>query len=161
MKYTIRTRYFLENEEAVSEELTVIPALSVVMIGLTLFIVLLAQTYIVYADRVDRLQRYQTADDLMQGLTNPNCFFIREAGLIDVSLLKKDNSTLQQLLERYTKSGLCFLFQLQWDNQSWVFPEYVTSDQGNRIAMSMHLGFYLNEAQTIPGTLTIVLWKGS
>jgi hypothetical protein len=161
MKYTIKTRYFLKNEEAVSEEFTNLPVLSIVMVGLTLFIVLLAQTYIVYTDRVGRLQRYQTADALMQRLTNPDCFFIREGGLIDVSYLKKENSMLQYFFERYTKNGFCYLFQLQWDNQSWVYPENVTPSQGNRIAMSMPFGIYLNEAQTVLGTLTIMLWKGS
>lgn len=161
MKYTKRARYFLKNVEAVSEEFTVLPVLSIVMIGLAFFIVLLAQTYIVYAERIDRLQCYQTTDSLMQRLTNPDCFFIREGGLIDVSLLKEDNSTLQHFFESYTKSGFCYLFQMQWNNQSWFFPQNVTSDQGNRLAMSKHIGVYLNEAQTVLGTVTIILWKGS
>ncbi len=31
----------------------------------------------------------------------------------------------------------------------------------NRVAVSKDVGIYLNEAQTVPGTLTIVLWEDS
>jgi len=161
MRYTIRKRYLLKNEEAVSEEFTVLPAMSVVMMGLALFIILLAQTYMVYADRIDRLQRYQTADGFLQRFTNPDCFFIREGGLVNLSLLKKDNNTLRHFFDNYTKGGFCYLLLLQWDNQSLVFSEFMAPNPGNRIAMSKEIGIYLNEAQTIPGTLTILLWKGS
>ena len=161
MKTTLRKRYFLKNVEAVSEEFTVLPALSVVMIGFALFVVLLAQTYITYADRIDRLQSYQTADGLLQKLTNPDCFFIREAGLIDLHLLQNDTISLQNFLEQYTKSGFFFHLQLHWNDQIWDFPESMSSDPDIRIAVSKEIGIYLNEAQTTPGTLTILLWRGS
>jgi len=161
MRTTLRKRYFLKNEEAVSEEFTVLPALSVVMIGFALFVVLLAQTYITYADRIDRLQSYQTADGLLQKLTNPDCFFIREAGLVDLDLLQNDTISLQNFLEQYTKSGLFFHVQLHWNDQIWDFPESMASNPDIRIAVSKEIGIYLNEAQTTPGTLTILLWKGS
>ncbi|MCX6661003.1 MAG: hypothetical protein NTY91_00455 [Euryarchaeota archaeon] len=161
MRNTVRKRYFLKNEEAVSEEFTVLPALSVVMIGFALFVILLAQTYLVYADRIDRLQSYQTADGLLQKLTNPDCFFIRESGLIDVHLLQDNTYFLQQFFEKYTRAGLHFLLQLHWNNQLWEYPNPGESNPLSRTAVSKGIGVYLNEAQTIPGTLTIVLWKVS
>jgi hypothetical protein len=161
MRNTVRKRYFLKNEEAVSEEFTVLPALSVVMIGFALFVVLLAQTYLAYADRIDRLQTYQTADVLLQKLTNPDCFFIRESGLVDVHLLQNDTSSLQNFFEQYTKAGLNFLLQLHWNDQLWEYPNTLEINPLTRTAVSKEIGVYLNEAQTIPGTLTIVIWKGS
>jgi len=161
MKNTVRKRYFLKNEEAISEEFTVLPALSVVMIGFALFVILLAQTYVAYADRIDRLQSYQTADGLLQKLTNPDCFFIRESGLVDLHLLQNDTNSLQQFFEKYTKAEIYFLLQLHWNNQLWEYPNPKGSNTLSRTAVSKEIGVYLNEAQTIPGTLTIVLWKGS
>lgn len=161
MRNIVRKRYFLKNEEAVSEEFTVLPALSVVMIGFALFVIILAQTYIAYTDRIDRLQSYQTADGLLQKLTNPDCFFIRESGLVDVHLLLNDTNSLQQYFEKYTKAGLYFLLQLRWNNQLWEYLDPSESNPLSRTAVSKEIGVYLNEAQTIPGTLTIVLWKGS
>ena len=158
MRTTLRKRYFLKNEEAISEEFTVLPALSVVMIGFALFVVLLAQTYLTYTDRIDRLQSYQTADGLLQKLTNPDCFFIREAGLVDLHLLQNDTMSLQNFLEQYTKSDFFFHLQLHWNDQIWVFPESMVSNPDIRIAVSKEIGIYLNEAQTTPGTLTVLLW---
>ena len=160
MRYSIHKRYFLKNEQAVSEEFTVLPALSVVMIGFALFVVLLAQTYIAYADRIDRLQSYQTADGLLQKLTNPDCYFIRRGGLVDLHLLQNDTKSLQNYCEQYLKSGFRFQLQLRWNDQIWDFSESLSSDPLNRIAVSKETGVYLNEAQTIPGTLTILLWRG-
>ncbi len=158
MRNLLRKRYFLRNEEAVSEEFTVLPALSVVMIGFAVFIILLAQTYVAYADRIDRLQTYQTADGLLQKLTNPDCFFIKPPGLVHLPLLQNDTGALQNYFEQYTKSGFFFLLQIQWNNQTWDFPDPMTSDPVNCIAISKEIPISLNEAQTIPGTLTILLW---
>jgi hypothetical protein len=160
MRNRIRKRSFLENEQAVSEEFTSLPALSIVLIGFAVFIVLLAQTYIAYADRVDRLQHYQTADGLLQKLTNPECYFIRPGGLVDLSNLENDDTSFQHLYQQYYKIGYVFCLQLRYDSQIKILPESSEPQPPNRIAVSLEIGVYLNEAQTIPGTLTIVLWKG-
>jgi hypothetical protein len=161
MRSTKKTRNFLKNEDAVSEEFTILPALSVVMIGFVLFVVLLGQTYIAYADRVNRLQNYQTADRLLQKLTNPDCYFIRESGVIDLRILQNNNSSFQHFFEQYMKTKLSFLIQIRWNNQLWEYPNPSGSDPFSRTVVSKEIGVYLNEAQTIPGTFTVVLWKGS
>jgi hypothetical protein len=159
VKKPFKMRYFLGDEHAVSEEFTILPALSIVMIGFALFAVLLAQTYTAYEERMDRLQNYQTADGIVHKLTNPDCYFIREGGLIDVSTLQNDTGSLQILCEQYERSGVIFLLRLQWYNLTQDFPETLSIAPMNRIAVSKDVGIYLNEAQTVPGTLTIVLWE--
>ena len=161
MKNRVELRIFLKNENAVSEEFTVLPALSIVMIGFALFVVLLAQTYITYADHISRFQNYHTANGLLQKLTNPDCYFVREGGLIDVSILQNDNTSLQKLCEQYQQSGVFFLFQLTWNNQSQVFPSSIPATNASRIAVSKQVSLYLNEAQTLPGILTIIVWRES
>lgn len=160
MRKRIKVRFFLKNEEAVSEEFTVLPALSIVMIGFTIFVVLLAQTYLAHAERVELLQQYQITDGLLQKLTNPECYFIRTGGLIDLSILECDTSSFHRLYEHYKQIGYEFYLQLQWDGQSKTLPESCIPQSLKRIAISRAIGVYINEAQTIPGTLTLVLWKG-
>lgn len=161
MKIIVKKRCFLKNEHAVSEEFTVIPALSIVMIGFALFVVLLAQTYTAYTEHVDQLQHYQLANRIFQKLRNPDCYFIRESGLIDLSILQNDTESLQELCESYQRSGIFFLFRLHWNNKFQDFPELVSSVNGTPIAVSKQVGIYLNEAQTLPGTLTLLLWRRS
>lgn len=159
MQNSIKIRPFLNDERAVSEEFTTLPALSIVMIGFALFIILLAQIYIAYGERINQLQNYQTASSIAHRLTNPDCFFIREGGLVDLPLLQNDSKSLQMICYQYQKSGIGFFLRLRWNNSTRDFPETAMSIPPNRIALSEDIGIYLNEAQTIPGTLTIILWK--
>ncbi len=156
-----RTRYFLKNEEAVSEEFTVLPALSVVMIGFALFILLIAQTYGAYTERINRLQIYQVIDGFFQKIMNPDCFFIRSPGVIDLRLLQKDGDPLLSYLGQYTRSGFEFCVQIQWENQTWGFPEDIVTNLSEHVAVSKAIGIYLNEAQTVPGVITLLLWRRS
>lgn len=160
MKNRMRKRFFLRNEQAVSEEFTVIPALSIVMVGLAIFIVLLAQTYNAHADRVKQLQNYQTANGLLQKLTNPGCYFIKPGGLLDLSCLENDNLSFQQIYQQYQMIGYAFYLQIRWNGQLKTLPESIKPQLLNCIAVSQEIGVYLNAAQTVPGTLTLVLWRG-
>jgi hypothetical protein len=159
MNTTVRTRYFLRNEDAVSEEFTVLPALSVVMIGFALFILLVANTYSSYSDRMDRLQTYQTIEGLFQKLMNPDCFFIKVPGVVNLRLLQNKTDSLQRTVEQYTRVGFGYRLQIQWDNQTWYFPENLETTPKGLVAISKAIGIYLNEAQTVPGTLTLSLWR--
>jgi hypothetical protein len=159
MNAIIRTRYFLKNEEAVSEEFTVLPALSVVMIGFALFVLLVAQTYDAYTDRIDRLQTYQIVEGFFQKILNPDCFFIKPPCVVDLRLLQNDTSSLQRYVEQYTRSGLNYYLLIQWDNQTWCSLEDIETHSLNYVAVSKPIGIYLNEAQTVLGTVTLSLWR--
>jgi hypothetical protein len=159
MRNTIKLRSFFKNEQAVSEEFTILPALSVVMIGFALFVTLLAQTYLTYTEHINQLQNYQTADGILQKLTNPDSYFIRESGLIDIGILQNDTIPLQELWTQYQRSRVTFVLRLQWSSHTQDFPKALMTDPQNRIAVSKEMGIYLNEAQTIPGLLTLLLWE--
>ena len=160
MRNIHKKRLFLKNEEAVSEEFTVLPALSIVMIGFALFIVLIAQAYVTYEERMTRVQNYQTASSLIHKLVNPDCYFIRNEGLIDLPLLQTDRVSLKELCDRFEWSGYSFFIRLHWGDYSKDFPDTPLTLPKDRIALSTDVGVYLNEAQTIPGTLTVILWRG-
>ena len=161
MKNTTSIRSFLKNNQAISEEFTVLPALSIVMVGFALFVLLIAQTYLTHANHIQRLQDYQTTDKLLQKLTNHDCYFIREGGIINLQTLQNDTDSLQKIFDQYKKSGGTFLLRLRWNNQTKYFPEPLLGNPLTCIAVSKELGLFLNEAQTIPGDLTLFLWEVS
>jgi hypothetical protein len=158
MRIVRQVRCFLRNEAAISEEFTTLPALSVVMIGFSLFLLLLAQTYIAYEERMEQLQEYQTADTLVRKLTNPDCPFMRPGGLIDVNVLQQD-ATVQVLHDQYLRSGIPFVVRLHWDDITVDFPEVCNMTVPHRVAVTRQIGVFLNEAQTVQGTLTVILWR--
>jgi len=154
-------RSLIRNEKAISEEFTSLPALSVVMIGFTLFFVLIANVYSSYAMRVDSLDKYKTADFISTKITNPDCYFIKEGGLIDLPRLHsiESNILLQSMKNKYKSSGFDFVLRISWDKNSEDFPENLPSNINDRVAVTKDVGIYLNEAQTVPGKLTIILWN--
>jgi hypothetical protein len=159
MRNTASVNYFLINDFAVSEEFTTLPALSVVMIGFALFAVLFSQTYLSYETRMEQLQEYQTADTLACTLTNPDCYFIKESRLVNLPLLLNDTSSLQRLCDQWRQSGICFLLRLHWANITMDFPANNNTSSIHRVAVSRHVGIFLSDTQTVPGVLTILLWR--
>jgi len=154
-------RKFLHNESAVSEEFTSLPVLSVVMIGFTLFFVLLTSVYTSYGARIESLEKYQTADFIATKLTGPDCYFIEEGGIVDMPLLNstKGKSGLYLLRDEYKSSSVNFTLRIDWDGNCEDFPEKLPESIGDRVAVSRSVGVYLNEVQTVPGKLTIILWN--
>jgi hypothetical protein len=159
MRHPRKLRYFYANEEAVSEEFTTLPVLSVVMIGFALFLILLSHTFLSYEERMEQLSDYQTADTIVRTLTNPDCYFIREGGLADIGVLRQDTSTLQSICEQWRQSGVRFLLQIHWDNSTEEFPAPCNLTASHRIAISRPVSVFLSVAQTVPGILTLILWR--
>jgi len=160
----MKPRRFIKNEYAISEEFTTLPALSVVMIGFTIFFVLMANTYGAYENRIDSLEKYKTADFIATKLTNPDCFFIKEGGILDLPLLENNvdsNDKLNSMRKEYRSCGIDFIVRISWDTQYKDFPQDLPSDIGNRVAVSKDVGVYINQAQTKPGKLTIISWEAS
>lgn len=159
----MKLKKIISNKKAISEEFTTLPALSVVMIGFTIFFLLVANTYNAYENRIESLERYKTADFIATKLTNPDCFFIKEGGIVNIDLLENDESKqkLSSLKDEYRSSGFDFILRISWNSNQKDFPDELPTDIKDRIAVSKNIGVYLNEAQTKPGKLTIILWSVS
>lgn len=152
---------FIKDNKAISEEFTVLPALSIVMVGFALFVALLGQTYLFYTDHINYLQNYQTADHILETLTNPDCFFIKESGLIDIQSLQNDKTFLQKICDQYKKIGILFVLRLRCGNVTIDMPKLLRNESVQYVAISKDVGVFLNEAHTSPGVLTIFLWRES
>ena len=165
MVIKLKLRRILKDDAAISEEFTTLPALSVVMIGFALFIVLISYTYGAYSTRIDSLEKYQTADFIATKLTTPDCFFMLEAGVVNLPLLDDSDPTvsddkLNAMRQKYESSGINFSININWEGNSKYFPEDdLPTKVGDRVAVSRTVSVYLNEAQTKPGKLTIITWS--
>jgi len=159
----MKLRKIISNKKAISEEFTTLPALSVVMIGFTIFFLLVANTYNAYENRIESLEKYKTADFIATKLTNPDCFFIKEGRIVNIDLLENDESKqkLKSLKDEYRSSGFDFILRISWNSNQKDFPDELPTDIADRIAVSKNIGVYLNEAQTKPGKLTIIVWSVS
>ncbi len=154
-KCTVRS--FWSNTQAVSEEFTSLPALSVVLIGFSLFVILLAQTYTAYQERMAQVEYFQIAEGLLSKCTNPDSPFMKN-GLIDV--IAASNTTLvTSMQDEYAFSNVSFVLRLQYLDINRDVPEPPPLRASHRIAASKEIGVSLNDAQTIPGTLTLILWR--
>lgn len=158
MKKKLKKRIFLGDERAVSEEFSLLPALSIVMVGFALFVILIAQTYTAYTNHVSQLQSYQTAAAILQKVTSPDCYFIKPGGLLDLYTLQNNEESLTKICSHYKKFGIFFFLRLAYDDTVITFPESSSPPAFRCISVSRQIGIYLNEAQTTPGVLTILLW---
>lgn len=155
-------RRFIKDENAISEEFTSLPALSIVMIGFAIFIILIANTYATYTTRIESLDKYQTADFIVTKLTNPDSFLIKEGGIVDLPLLKNSDTEINQLRSKYRASGVDFIIRISYEDTVVKIPsnaDDLLSNAGDRVAVTKHVGIYLNQAQTKPGRLTIIAWS--
>jgi hypothetical protein len=154
-------KVFINDEKAISEEFTSLPALAVIMIAFTLFFALIANVYISYENRVESLDKYQTADFIATKLTNPDCYFMQLGGTVDLQMLNTDSSNeeLNNIRQEYIASGIDFILRISWDDSLEDFPENMPNDVFNRVAVSRNVGIRLNDAETTPGKLTIIMWS--
>jgi len=161
---TIATKFrkFIKDENAISEEFTSLPALSIVMIGFAIFILLVSNTYTAYNTRINSLDKYQTADFIVTKLTNPDSFLIKEGGVIDLPNFKNSEPEINKLREKYKSSGIDFVIIVQYENKNFKQPsntDNLLSNAGDRVAVTKNVGVYINTAQTKPGSITIITWS--
>ncbi len=157
-------RNFINNEKAVSEEFTTLPALTIVVIGFTIFILLISNLYSTYNNRVNSLDKYQVASFISSKITNPDCFFMMEGGIVNLPLFdssdpKDSDIKIQKMRDDIISSGFNFSIHISWENKEKYFPEDTLKNNiGNRVAVSKVVSIFLNEAQTKPGKLTVIMW---
>jgi len=155
----------IKDTNAISEEFTSLPALTIVLIGFTLFILIITNSYNAYNIRIDSIDKYQSASFISDKLTNPDCYFIMEGGMINLPLLDSvdpadSDDRLNHMRKEIRSSGVNFSIQINWDNNIKYFPEDTKpTNVGDKVAASKTVSLYLNEAQTKPGKLTVITWR--
>jgi len=159
IKFKYRT--ITKNNNAISEEFTSIPSLSIILIGFTVFFLLISNVYSAYDLRTDSIDMYQKAEFIANKITNPNCFFINPGGIVNLTKLNTNNGQ-EDLLDFRSKLSLSktnFTIKISWDDNNEYFPGNIPDYVHDRIAVTENICIYLNEAETSPGKITIILWS--
>lgn len=166
MKKNTPKRSLKNNNQAVSEEFTSLPALSIIMIGFAIFILLLANTYSAYNQRTENIEKYQKTNQIAAKITNPDCFFIKEGRIINLPLLeediKKTDSKFENLRSEYQSKGINFVIKVNYESKTKNFPtnaDIILKNIGQRTAITKNLAVFIDDAHTKPGTLTIITWE--
>ena len=168
MSKKLKIRSFIQNEDAISEEFTSLPALTIVAIGFILFILLVSNTYSAYNTRVESLDKYQTADFIVKKITNPDSPITTEGGVIDLEKLKDTSigdPLINAIRSKYQASGVDFIVKINYENKELNYPTTPTSATDllqahvDKIAVSKNIGIKINDAETKPGKLTIISWS--
>jgi len=158
---------FLRDKRGISEEFTSLPALMVVMIGFAIFFALVAGVYHAYNERMEAVDKYEIANFVLEKLTMADGSLcekgiIMPGGVINIS--KLSSLTVDDMVDIRASSGIVgvkFGFKLEVSAKYYDGPVEKGIGNGQRsfIAVSREVPVYLNDAQTVPGIFTVMVWK--
>jgi len=149
-------RRLYRNDVAVSEEFTALPALAVISIGLTLFLIVFSSAEKSYDIQKESIDEYQTAGFLLDHILDPNAPIMKDKGVINYPFLNSiDGRNYLESIRRQT-GNINFSISLSFKDEEHFYPS--TPCDTDRIAVSQSIAVYLNEVETIPGRITIIIW---
>ncbi|MEA2054036.1 MAG: hypothetical protein U9O96_02800 [Candidatus Thermoplasmatota archaeon] len=155
---------FIKDKRGISEEFTSLPALIIVMIGFALFFALIAGVYYSYNERIERADKYEVANFVLEKVTSTSSPLkeggvIRTGGLIDAHVMGSNRDNLGRVLrEKCNFPGWEYKVEVEWDKGSENLDVFTYSGE-NMVAASKKVAVYLNEAQTVPGEFTVIVWR--
>ncbi len=164
-----RLLLFINDRKGISEEFTSLPALAVVMIGFALFFTMMAGVYYQHNERVKSLDNYETANFVLEKLTSTNGLLAEKGiivgGVIDKEKFEIDGSkqhVIKTMIEESGIVGIEFGFKLvYWEKGEKQPPIEWTNipDNVDKAAASKQVAVRLNDAEIVPGVLTVIIWE--
>jgi len=158
----VRRKPLLNNNEAISESFTVIPALAMVLIGFTIFSIIIASAYTTFDYHHDIINKFDGAQDILEKISSPNSPVTEDGSLFK---LKDFNSIeakefFNQLLNKYQCYGYNFTIKLTFENRIyWIFnPQSSDIILTNTYACTKIVSIVINDIQIVPGSLTVIFW---
>jgi len=159
----------IKDKRGVSEEFTSLPALAVVMIGFALFFALIAGVYYSYSERVGSVDKYEAANFILEKLTGTDSS-LAERGIIMgggvIDKMKFENNMgypdENEIIKESDIVGVKFGLKLEYIDPNSGYEktlEWQNIPSGRDIVVaSKQVAVYLNEAQTVPGVLSVIVW---
>lgn len=150
---------FLKDDQAISEEFTSLPSLSLIMIGVLLFFLLVSTAYDSYDHQTSQLSHIDIATYVLTQTLDPDQIYMLDSHRVDIQTLQSLDATshLQDIQKSLSSSGLNFTLSVVWkDTTQWILSEPPGFKQ---TAVSKQIGIAINPLETIPGTVTVILWE--
>jgi hypothetical protein len=155
----MRLRKLQKDSNAISEEFTVIPSLTVVLIGIIIAFILFGTTISSFQEQSKFSDNLTTTENLFQKITNPSNPFVTNIGIINYSNLFTNESIhyIRSIQKSLLKNGLNCSLYISAENFSFWFPNKPDSYREST-AVSHPIGLSINEIELIDATLTVIIW---
>jgi hypothetical protein len=154
---------FISDDRAVVEPHADMPAMALAVVGFIVFIAVMSQAYGAFQNKAFIAENYQDAANLAEKLS-------RDASLtgslrpdvIDAAKLEELGNDPQELMKKYD-AHYNFILKVEVDTESRTYtkiikdPDISYSKYG--LSSSIPVTVRLNEAQELPGTLTVKIWR--
>jgi hypothetical protein len=158
------------DERAVLEPQSDILSTVLAVIGFVVFAALLSQAYLGYEDRSFALENYESASLLADALSAAPALKAESMNQLSATALDKlagpEGIKEREKLFLAFSGNYPFLFEVRAEDRllKWRIepdnsePEFFTKDR-DKVAASVPVVIELNPAESVPGTLTVVLYK--
>jgi hypothetical protein len=161
---------FLQDEKGALEPHSDIVATALAVIGFVVLAALLSRAYMGYEDRSFALENYESASLLAGTLAEAPALRAENPGVLSASALDKlsgpeGNNERVKFFAAFS-GNYPFMVEVRTGDGRWqwliepgvVEPGYLMGKQ-EKIAASVPVVIELNPAESVPGTLTVVLYK--
>lgn len=152
------SKSFLSDNSAVAEEFSSLPALTIVVIGLSIFIVLIAQAYGAYVDREQSNELFEVANEILEDLTSHGSLVLASEGTIDGSVFLNDDSSVKKV-EDFFDLKYDGVILLSFDEFSLQLPQNKTIIDSVRVSVSKNAAIRLNDLETKNGVVSVIVWR--
>lgn len=160
----------LQDEKGVLEPHSDLIATALAVIGFVVLAALLSRAYTGYEDRSFALENYESASLLAGTVAETPALRAENPGSISASALDRLSATegsdeRKEFFSSFS-GNYPFLVEVRTEDGKWkwlVEPEIVESGylmgKKEKVAASVAVVIELNSAETVPGTLTVVLYE--
>lgn len=160
----------LKDECGILEPHTDLLSVALAVIGFMVFTALMSQTYLGYEDRSFALENYETASLIAENLADDPALEAENSGLLSAASLDTfsgpDGSSERARLFASFSGNYRFLVEVRTGNGQWhwrIEPDNAETDTFadglEKVAASVPVVIELNPAESVPGTLTVVIYK--
>jgi nitrate reductase alpha subunit len=161
LKYT--RKKITQDKYAISESFTVLPALAMILIGFTLFSILISSAYSTVDHQQDYNEMFKLSNEILEKISTPNSIITTDENSVRFDDFTSTRAELfiEELQKSYQPYGFSFAVKLSCNDLiTFIPPSFLqNSEIHNQYACSKQVTVELNEVTTLPGTLTIVFWK--
>lgn len=150
---------FINDERGLTEPYADLPAMALAVSGFVIFVALMAQAYSAYEEKAFIAEHYQDARNLAMKLTrDPALTVDTRSDMIDAvkfDAVSRDGNATFDLMDRYG-GHYGFIVKLEGGTYAGTIMN-TTSSFGAAAAIPVTVK--LNDVQSVPGTLTVKLWR--
>ncbi|HIH74070.1 MAG TPA: hypothetical protein HA306_01935 [Methanosarcina sp.] len=160
----------LKNEKGVLEPHSDLVAIALAVIGFVVLAALLSRAYMGYEDRSFALENYESASFLAGSVAEDSILKAENPGMLSASILDRLSGPQgyderKEFFEPFS-GNYPFVVEVRTEDGRWqwliepeiIEPGYLMGKQ-EKVAASVPVVIELNSAESVPGTLTVILYK--